>query len=95
MLVLFLNNLIIDITTSLELVNTIYGPVHEILIRIVCVHVYAQKPPINVHADISREARRLIFGLSFVYAQEPDVRSSYHLYSLKTKRSQCHYVMTS
>ena len=58
------------------------------------VHVYAQKPPINVHADISREARRLIFGLSFVHAQEPDVRSSYHLYSLKTKRSRCHYGIT-
>ena len=30
---------------------------------------------------------------SYVRAQELEVRSLYHLYSLKTKSSQCHYVV--
>ena len=29
-----------------------------------------------------------------IRSQELEVRSLYHLYSLKTKRSRCHYVMT-
>ena len=28
-----------------------------------------------------------------MYAQELEVRSLYHLYSLKTKSSQCHYIV--
>ena len=46
--------------------------------------------------------KEFIYGIKFIsltqmyiYAQELEVRSLYHLYSLKTKSSRCHYaVMT-
>ena len=63
--VLFLNNLIIDITTGLELVITINGPVYDISVLI----AYAQKLPINAHADVARLARGLSFSLSFMYVR--------------------------
>ena len=40
--------------------SSIYGPAYEILVLI----THAQKPPINTHADISRGAKGLNFGLN-------------------------------
>ena len=48
-------------------------------------HNYAQKPPINAHADISSEVTCLTFGLSlhlhpyFLYASREGLPKSEHL----------------
>ena len=41
---------------------------------------------------VYNQACRLLHGIQ-VISQELEVRSLYHLYSLKTKSSRCHYIV--
>ena len=41
----------------------------------------------------SNQAKKKLYTSTYNLAQELEVRSLYHLYSIKTKSSRCHYIV--